>query len=252
MKEIKKILVSQPQPESDKNPYTAIASKYGVEFTFRPFVKVEGLNTKEFRAQKINLADFTAVIFNSRNAIDHFFRMAEEMRVSVPDSMKYFCTTESIALYLQKHITYRKRKVFFGVTGKLDDQQLVQAIMKNEGEKFVFPVSDVHKVQAAYLDDGTVDCTRVVMFRTVSNDFTPEEKFDYDAVLIFSPAGVKSLKKNVPGIESMGDSQPAIGALGSATAKTVTDEGLQLAFAAPTPQTPSMTSALDAYLGGLK
>lgn len=252
MKEIKKILVSQPQPESDKNPYSSIAAKYGVDITFRPFVKVEGLTSKEFRAQKINLADFTAVVFNSRNAIDNFFRLAEEMRVAIPDSMKYFCTTESTALYLQKYIVYRKRKIFFGINGKLDDKQLTAAIMKNKDEKFVFPVSDVHQVRAEYLDDGTVDCTKAVMFRTVSNDFDENEKFDYDAVLIFSPAGVQSLVKNVPGIESMGDDQPAIGALGAATAKAVTDAGLRLDFSAPNPQTPSMTSALEKFLADRK
>lgn len=252
MKEIKKILVSQPQPESDKNPYSAIATKYGVEIVFRPFVKVEGLSTKEFRAQKINLADFSAVVFNSRNAIDNFFRLAEELRVAIPDSMKYFCTTESIALYLQKYIVYRKRKVFYGRSGKLDDPQLVAAIMKNNEEKFIFPVADVHQVRAPYLHDGTVDCTKAVMFRTVSNDFGEDEKFDYDAVLIFSPAGVSSLLKNVPGIENLGEDQPAIGALGSATAKAVTDAGLRLDFSAPSPQTPSMTSALEKFLASRK
>lgn len=244
---IKKVLVSQPQPDSDKNPYSAIAAKYGVDITFRPFVKVEGLSAKEFRAQKINIADFSAVVFNSRNAIDHFFRLAEESRVAIPDTMKYFCTTESIAHYLQKYIVYRKRKINFGLSGKLDDPQLVSHILKNKDEKFLFPVADVHKVQAAYLDDGTVDCTKAVMFRTVSNDFSPEETFDYDCVLIFSPSGVNSLKKNVPSI--LDNNQPiVIGAFGPTTAKAVTDSGLRLDFSAPTPGTPSMPAALEKYL----
>lgn len=244
---IKKVLVSQPRPASEKSPYFDIAKKYGVEIDFRPFVKVEGLSGKEFRAQKINLKDFTAIILNSRNAIDNFFRLCEELRVNLPDTMKYFCTTEAIALYLQKYIVYRKRKISFGTTGKLDDPALVQAIMKNKDEKFFFPVADVHKVQAPYLDDGTVDCTKGIMFRTVSNDFGPDEKFDYDCLLFFSPSGIASLKKNFPEIGA--DGQPvAIGALGAATAKAVTDAGLRLDFSAPTPETPSMTAALEKFL----
>ena len=152
---INKILVSQPQPSSEKSPYFDIASRYGVELVFRPFIKVEGLSAREFRQQKININDFTAVIFTARTAIDHFFRLCEEMRVTIPDTMKYFCTTETIALYLQKYIVYRKRKIFHGNTGKLDD--LLPSLTKHNKEKYLYAVSDVHKddSNAAMLDSAT-------------------------------------------------------------------------------------------------
>ncbi len=244
---IKKVLVSQPQPESGLNIYSALAEKYGLDITFRPFVKIEGLTAKEYRAQKINIGNFTAVVFNSRNAIDNFFRLAQETRVQIPDTMKYFCTSEAIAHYLQKYIVYRKRKISFGTSGKLDDPQLTAAIMKNKNEKFIFPVADVHKVQAPYLDDGTVNCTKAIMFRTVSNDFTEDEPFDYDCVLFFSPAGVQAMKKNFPDITAE-NQKMVIGALGSATAKAVTDEGLRLDIQVPSPGVPSMTVGLEKYI----
>ena len=244
---IKKILVSQPKPSSTKSPYYEIAKRHDVEIVFRPFIMVEGLSAKEFRHAKINLADFTAVIFTSRHAVDHFFRLCEEMRVSVPDTMKYFCTSESIALYLQKYIVYRKRKIFFGKTGKLDDPQLVAAIVKNSGEKFLFPISDVHEDRVSVLDDNGIDYTKAVMYRTVSNDFTPDEPFDYDLLLFFSPAGIDSLIKNFPQFDQEGQ-KVYIGTYGQTAAKAVTDAGLRLDYSAPTPQYTSMTAALDAFL----
>ena len=240
---IKKILVSQPKPSSEKSPHYDIAEKYGVEVVFRPFIKVEGLSSKEFRQQKISIADFTAVIFTARTAIDHFFRLCEETRVTVPDSMKYFCTTEAIALYLQKYITYRKRKIFFGKSGKLDD--LIPSITKHIKENFLLPISDVHKDTLTELDNNNVPYTTAVMYRTVSNDFTPEEAFDYDMLMFFSPAGINSLKKNFPDFEQ-GDIK--ISTFGGSTAQAVKDAGLRLDLAAPTPEYPSMTSALDAFL----
>lgn len=249
---IKKILVSQPQPTSDKSPYYDIAEKHEVEITFKPFIKVEGLSAKEFRQYKINLADFTAVIFTARTAVDHFFRLCEESRVSVPDTMRYFCTTEAIAHYLQKYIVYRKRKIFYGTTGKLTDPQLMAALVKNNKEKFLFPISDVHK-DGAKADMGVeltaheIDFTKAVMYRTVSNDFSPEEIASYDALLFFSPAGIKSLLENDPDFDQSKNSI-AIGAFGASTAKAVEDAGLTLSFSAPNPQTPSMTAALDNYL----
>lgn len=193
---VKKILVSQPKPTSEKSPYFEIADKYGVDIEFRPFIKVEGLTAKEFRQSKINIADFTAIIFTARTAIDHFFRLAEEMRVSIPDTMKYFCTTESIALYLQKYIVYRKRKIFHGSTGKLDE--LLPFLKKHNKEKFLFAVSDVHKDETNILDSIGLDYTKAVMYRTVSNDFAADEPFDYDMLIFFSPAGIDSLLKNFP------------------------------------------------------
>ena len=248
----RKILVSQPSPASGKSPFFDIAEKHGAEVVFRPFIKVEGLTAKEFRQAKINLPDYTAVIFTARTAVDHYFRLCEENRFKVPDTMRYFCTTEAIALYLQKYIVYRKRKIFFGSSGKLNDPQLLQAMTKNNKEKFLFPVSDVHDSQASQADEEVlkshkVNFTKGVMYRTVSNDFTPEEEFDYDVLLFFSPSGIDSLLKNFPDFRETGK-EVSIGAFGEPTAKAVEDSGLQLAFKAPTPSAPSMAAALDEYL----
>lgn len=240
---IKKILVSQPKPSSEKSPYYDIAEKYGVEIVFRPFIKVEGLSSKEFRQQKVSIADYTAIIFTARTAIDHFFRLCEETRVNIPDTMKYFCTTEAIALYLQKYIIYRKRKIFFGKSGKLDD--LIPALTKHIKEKFLLPVADVHKDTLSVLNDNNIPYTTAVMYRTVSNDFQEGEAFDYDMLMFFSPSGIDSLKKNFPDFEQ-GDIR--IGTFGQTTAKAVTDAGLRLDIQAPTPECPSMTSALEMYL----
>ena len=240
---VKKILVSQPKPSSEKSPYYDIAEKYGVEIVFRPFIKVEGLSSKEFRQQKVSIADYTAIIFTARTAIDHFFRLCEETRVNIPDTMKYFCTTEAIALYLQKYIIYRKRKIFFGKSGKLDD--LIPALTKHIKEKFLLPVADVHKDTLSVLNDNNIPYTTAVMYRTVSNDFQEGEAFDYDMLMFFSPSGIDSLKKNFPDFEQ-GDIR--IGTFGQTTAKAVTDAGLRLDIQAPTPECPSMTSALEMYL----
>ena len=242
---IKKILVSQPKPSSEKSPYFDIAEKYGVEMVFRPFIKVEGLTSKEFRQAKISISDFTAVIFTAKTAIDHFFRLCEEMRVNIPDTMKYFCTSETIALYLQKYIIYRKRKIFFGTSGKLDDPDLLKALNKHSKENFLFPISDVHKDNLSVLDANNIPYTKAIMYRTVSNDFTPDEPFAYDVLLFFSPAGIDSLLKNFPDFKQ-GD--VAIGCLGAATAKAVTDAGLRLDIQAPSAKAPSMTAALDMFL----
>lgn len=243
MKKVNKILVSQPRPSSDKSPYFDIAEKYGVDVVFRPFIKVEGLSAKEFRQQKINISDFTAIIFTARTAIDHFFRLCEEMRITIPDTMKYFCTTESIALYLQKYTVYRKRKIFHGNTGKLDD--LIPSLIKHNKEKYLYAVSDVHKDDTTLLDSSKINYTKAVMYRTVSNDFGPDEPFDYDMLIFFSPAGIASLLKNFPEF-NQGDIR--IGSLGSTTAQAVRDAGLRLDIEAPSPKSPSMTAALENYL----
>lgn len=240
---IKKILVSQPRPASEKSPYFDIAEKYGVEVVFRPMIKVEGLDAKEFRQSKISIPDYTAIIFTARTAIDNFFRLCEEMRITTPDTLKYFCTTEAIALYLQKYIVYRKRKIFFGKTGKLDD--LIPSLTKNIKENFLFPVSDVHKENESILDQYKINYTKAVMYRTVSNDFEKDENLDYDMYLLFSPAGVNSLLKNIP---NFNQKDTVIGCLGTTTAKAITDAGLRLDIQAPTPQAPSMTAALELYL----
>lgn len=244
MVKVNKILVSQPRPSSDKSPYFDIEKKYGVEIVFRPFIKVEGLTSKEFRQQKISLPEHTAVIFTVKSAIDHFFRIAEETRFNVPETMKYFCTTEAIALYLQKYTIYRKRKIFFGKSGKLDD--LIPQITKHNGEKYLYVVSEVQKNDGeSVLEKNKVNYTRAVMYRTVSNDFQEGEAFDYDMLIFFSPTGIKSLQKNFPNFEQ-GDIK--IGCFGAQTAKAVTDAGLRLDIEAPTANAPSMTAALEQYL----
>lgn len=240
---ITKILVSQPKPSSDKSPYYDIAKRHGVEIVFRPFIKVEGLSSKEFRQQKVNIPDFSAIIFTARTAIDHFFRLCEEMRINIPDTMKYFCTTESIALYLQKYIVYRKRKIFHAQTGKLED--LMPSIIKHNKENYLFAISDVHKDDTHILDDNRIKYTKAVMYRTVSNDFTSDEPFDYDMLLFFSPSGITSLLKNFPDFQQ---GEIAIGTYGASTAQAVRDAGLRLDMEAPTVKAPSVTAALDIFL----
>ena len=241
---IKKVLVSQPKPASEKSPYYDIAEKYGVKIDFRPFIKVESLSAKEFRQQKVSILDHTAVIFTSRHAIDHFFNLCTELRVTIPETMKYFCVTEAVALYIQKYVQYRKRKIFFGATGKIED--LVPSIVKHKTEKYLVPMSDVHNDDVKnLLDKNNIQHTEAVMYRTVSNDFTSDEEFDYDMLVFFSPAGVTSLKKNFPDFDQK---EIRIGTFGSTTAQAVRDAGLRLDLEAPTVQAPSMTAALDMFI----
>ena len=243
---IKKILVSQPKPSSEKSPYFDIANKFGVELVFRPFIKVEGISSKDFRAQKVNILDHTAVVFTSRHAIHHFFNMAKELRVNIPEDMKYFCVTETIARYIQKYVQYRKRKIFFGETGRIDD--LIPTMVKHKTEKYLVPMSDVHNDAIAnLLDSKKLIHKEVVMYKTVSNDFTEEEvkNFDYDMLIFFSPSGIESLTKNFP---DFNQGEIAIGTFGPATAKAVQDAGLRLDLQAPTEKFPSMTGALQHYL----
>lgn|SRR5574344_2337800 len=241
---IKKILVSQPKPASEKSPYFDIASKLGVELVFRPFIKVEGITAKEFRQQHVNILDYSAVVFTSRHAIDHFFNLAKELRANIPEDMKYFCVTETIALYIQKYVQFRKRKVFFGTTGKIVD--LVPTMVKHKSEKYLVPMSDVHSDDVtSLLDSKKLQHKEVVMYRTVSNDFSADEKFDYDMLIFFSPSGVTSLTKNFPNFEQ---GKIAIASFGPTTAKAVKDAGLRLDLEAPTSEYPSMTGALKHYL----
>ena len=243
---IKKILVSQPKPSSEKSPYYDIAEKFGVELVFRPFIKVEGMTAKEFRAQRINILDYTAIVFTSRHAIDHFFTLAKEMRIAIPEYMKYFCVTETISLYIQKYVQYRKRKVFFGTTGKIDD--LLPTMVKHKQEKYLVPMSDVHNDAVAnMLDAKKLNHQECVMYRTASNDFTADEvkNFDYDMLVFFSPSGIESLTKNFPDFKQ-GDI--AIATFGPSTAKAVKDAGLRLDLEAPTAKCPSMTAALQDFL----
>ncbi len=241
---IKKILVSQPQPTTEKSPYFDISEKYNVKIDFRPFIKVEPIIAKEFRTQRISILEHSAIIFNARHGIDHFFRLCEEMRVTIPETMKYFCVSESVALYLQRYIHYRKRKVFFGATGKMTD--LVTIMNKHTEEKYLFITSDVQNEETmSTLEKSKITFNKAIMYKTVSNDFGPNEEFNYDMVLFFSPAGISSLTKNFPDLEQ-GDMQ--IGCFGANTALAVRDAGLRLDLEAPLPGVPSMTMALENYL----
>lgn len=241
---VKKILVSQPQPTSEKSPYFDLESKYGVKIVFRPFIKVEGLPAREFRQQKVNIADYTAVIFTAKTAVDHYFRLCEEMRITIPVTLKYFCTSETIANYLQKYIVYRKRKIFASKTGKLAD--LIPSMVKHKTEKFLLAVSDVNNgSDAQLLSEANLDFTRAALYRTVSNDFAPDEAFDYDMLVFFSPQGIESLLKNFP---NYNQGETVIAAFGPTTAKSVVDAGLRLDIEAPAPNAPSMPAALDNYL----
>ena len=241
---IKKILISQPEPASASSPYYEIAKRYGVEIVFRPFIKVETLTPKEFRAQKISILDHTAIVFTSRHSIDNFFQLAKEMRIPIPEDMKYFCITETVAQYIQKYVQYRKRKVFFGTTGKIDD--LLPTILKHKNERYFLPLSDVHSNDFSnLLDSKNIMHSDAIMYRTVSNDFSKDEPFDYDMLIFFSPSGVKALMKNFPDFRQ---GNIVIGTLGPATAKAVRDAGLRLDIEAPSPQYPSISAAIDDHL----
>lgn len=221
-----------------------MSEKYGVKIDFRPFIKVEPLSAKEFRTQKISILDFTAIIFNARHGIDHFFHLCEEMRITIPETMKYFCITESVAVYLQHYIHYRKRKVFYGATGKMSD--LVTIMNKHASEKYLLITSDVQNEETFnLLNNSKIQYQSAIMYRTVSNDFGPDEEFNYDMLLFFSPAGISSLLKNFPKFVQ-GDIQ--IGCFGQPTANAVKDAGLRLDLEAPSPGAPSMTMALDNFL----
>lgn len=241
---IKKILVSQPKPTSEKSPYFEIEAKEKVNFTFHPFIKIEGLSAREFRQQKIQILDYSAIVFNSRHAIDFFFTLCKELRVTLPEDMKYFGISETVALYIQKYIQYRKRKVFFGSTGKWPE--LVTVMAKHKAEKYLVPLSDVHNDDVAQmLDAKKLNHKECVMYRTVSNEFPANEPFDFDMVVLFTPAGVESLLKNFP---SFDQGTTRLACFGPATKKAIEDAGLRCDLSAPTPEARSMTAAIEMYL----
>lgn len=247
---VKKILISQPKPSSNKSPYYDIAKDFNVELVFRPFIKVEGITPQEFRKQKINIPDYTAIVFTSRHAIDHFFQLAKEMRITIADTTKYFCVTETIALYIQKYAPYRKRKVFFGETGKIDD--LIPAMLKHKTEKYLVPMSSVANDSITkLLDSKGLNHTESVMYCTVSNNFTKEEQeaFDYDMAIFFSPAGIKALQENFP---DMKPGELKIGTFGPSTAKAAHTAGFKPDLEAPSERYPSMTGALRHFLQELE
>ena len=241
---VTKILVSQPKPASDKSPYFDIARKFDVTIDFKQFIKVESVSSKEFRQQKVNILDHTAVVFTSRHAIDHFFSLCTELRVSIPETMKYFCVSEAIALYIQKYVQYRKRKVFYGATGKIEG--LVPVMVKHKTEKYFVPLSNVHNEEITHLfETNNLQFSEAVMYRTVSHLYEPRELEGYDMMIFFSPAGIVSLKENLPNFEQ-GDMK--IGCFGPATAAAINEAGLRLDLEAPTAEAPSMTAALEQYL----
>ena len=241
---IKNILVSQPQPtEFEKSPYAEIARKFNVTITFRKFIKIEGIPAKEFRKDRINLPDFSAVIFTSRNAVDHYFRIAKEMRFEVPETMKYFSISESTAYYLQKYVQFRKRKIFHS---KESFSNLIELIKKHKSEKFLLPCSDIHKQEIPkMLEDNKIQYKKAIIYRTLASDLSDIDISQYDMLVFFSPSGIKSLFKNFPEFEQ---GETAIGAFGSATHKAVKDAGLKLIVPAPTQTAPSMTMAIEQFL----
>lgn len=249
-KEVKvsRILITQPRPETDKSPYFDLAKKYGLELDFHAFIRVEGLSGKDFRKQRVDITEFTAIIFTSRNAVDHFFRICEELKVKVSQDMKYFCITEAVALYLQKFILYRKRKVFFsadGSTGGLQD-----VISKHKNEKYLLPVSDNGKNDLAnHLEKHNIKYAEVTLYRMVSNDIAPVMKAEYDVMVFFSPNSVQALFDYDPAFKQNGT---MIGAFGPTTSKAIEDFGMRLDIKAPMPNAPSMVSALELFLEGGK
>jgi uroporphyrinogen-III synthase len=241
---IKTILVSQPQPSDlEKSPYSDLAKKFNVNVVFRKFIIIEGIPAKEFRKDRINILDYTAVIFTSRNAVDHFFRICKEMRIEVPDTMKYFSISESTAYYLQKYVQYRKRKVFHS---KENFGNLVELIKKHKAEKFLLPCSDIHKQEIAnMLEENKILFKKAVIYRTLASDLSDIKIEDYDMLVFFSPAGIKSLYKNFPKFKQ---NKTTIGAFGPSTAKAVTDAALTLNISAPSKTATSMTMAIEQYL----
>ncbi|MBC7694472.1 MAG: uroporphyrinogen-III synthase [Burkholderiales bacterium] len=241
---VKTILISQPKPESDKNPYYELGKKYNLIETFRQFIKIEGLPVKDFRTQRIDILEHKAVILTSRMAVDHYFRMCNEMRVTVPESMKYFCINEATAYYLQKYIQYRKRKIFFG---HQTIQDLVDVIRKNREERFLLPAADVHKEQICeFLDAIDIKYTKAVMYRTVSADLSDIKNLnDFDVLAFFTPAGINSLKYNFPNFKQ---GNTRIACFGATTANTLKKHGYRLDIYAPNPKNPSMSAALDDYI----
>jgi len=240
---VKTILVSQPEPKMENSPYARLIDKEKVKLDFRPFIHVEGVDAKSVRQQKIDLSQFTAIILTSRNAVDHYFRLAEEMRFKVPDSMKYFCQSEAVAYYLQKYVVYRKRKIY---VGKMNFTDLVPLFKKYKEEKYLLPSSDVLKPTVPEaLDQLQLDWKRGIFYKTVISDLSDLSDVLYDVLVFFSPSGIESLLKNFPEFKQ---NNTRIAVFGNSTIKAATDAGLRIDIKAPTPETPSMTMALQKYI----
>ena len=240
---VKSILVSQPEPSTAKSPYFELAEKNSLKIDFRPFIQVEGVPAKEFRQTRIQLLEHTAVIFTSRTAIDHFFRIAQELRLTVPDSMKYFCISESTAYYLQKYIVYRKRKIFYG-NGIIAD--LLEIMNKHKDEKFLLPLSAAHKEEIPeLLNKSSFKFSKAILYRTECSDLSDLADVNYDILVFYSPSGIKSLFQNFPDFKQ---NNTKIASFGAKTAKAAEEAGLRLDITAPQPQAPSMTMALENFI----
>ena len=240
---VKTILVSQPAPKAENSPYLELSEKQKVKIDFRPFIHVEGVSAKEVRTQKIDLNNYTAVILTSRHAVDHFFRVAEEMRFTVPDSMKYFCESDAVAFYLQKYVVYRKRKIYVG--GKTFED-LSKIIKKHKDEKFLLPSSDkLKETVPTTLNNLEINWERAIFYKTVMSDLSDLQDVFYDVLVFFSPSGIDSLFKNFPGFQQK---NTCIAVFGNSTVKAATKAGLKCSIQAPTPETPSMTMALEKYI----
>ena len=236
-------MVSQPKPEGDKSPYFDLAEKYKLKIDFRPFIQVEGVDKQEFRSQKVNLADHTGVILTSKTAVDHFFRIAKDVRFDVPDTMKYFCISEAVAYYLQKYVAYRKRKIFFGKQTIVD---LMDVMKKHKGENYLLPCTDIlrDKIPETLLEHN-VKFTKAVLYKTVAADLSDLEDVYYDMLVFFSPGGIESLLKNFPDFKQ---NKTIIAAFGPTTAQAVLNNNLRLDVHAPQPNAPSMTGAIELYV----
>jgi len=242
-KRISSILVTQPKPTNDVSPYFSIAEKYGIQVDFREFIDVQPVSYKDFRREKINILEFTAVIFTSRNAVDHFFRICQEAKLEMPAEMKYFCISEQTANYLQKYIVLRKRKLFVGERTAAD---LFDVIKKHKGEKFLYPCSDIRKDDLpVFMRANNLKFSEAVIYRTVASDLSDLAEVKYDCIAFFSPSGISSLFINFPDFVQDGT---RIAAFGPTTAKAVLDAGLVLDIEAPHPNAPSMTGAIEAYI----
>jgi len=240
---VKTILVSQPKPETEKSPYFDLAEKYKLKIDFRPFINVEGVSSREFREQKIDLASQTAVILTSKTAVDHFFRIADETRFKVPDAMKYFCMSEAVAFYLQKYVVYRKRKIFYG---RQNIGDLVDVLKKHKTERFLLPCSDILRANIPdTLNENNIAFSKLILYRTVAADLSDLEDVKYDVLVFFSPSGIESLLKNFPGFKQNGTK---IAAFGPTTANAVKQNNLRLDIHAPMPQAPSMTMAIEQFI----
>jgi len=243
MTKVKTILVSQPKPSTERSPYFDLAKKQKVKIDFRSFIHVEGLESKEIRAQKIDFSNFTAVIFTSRNAVDNYFRLAEDMRYTVPDDMRYFCQSEAIAYYLQNYVVYRKRKIYVGAR-TFDD--LIKLIKKHKNETFLLPSSDKLKPSIPKaLDELSIKWSNATMFKTVVSDLSDLENVFYDILVFFSPSGIKSLFENFPEYKQK---NTRIAVFGNTTIKAAEEAGLTVNISAPTKENPSMTAALEKYI----